>query len=337
MTSKVAFALASATMALLVSSSARAQDMSAQASAEVLFTEGRQLMDQGKLAEACPKLGESQRLAPAVGTLLNLGICFEKNHQTASAWAAFREAVSAARAGGQTDRERYAREHAANLEPQLSKLTITIPPASDVDGLEVRRDGLVVGRAVWGSAIPVDPGVHTIDVSAPLRNKWSTSVDVGATAARALVTIPALEQAPAPPVAMPPIATPPHPEPSPTPPPERKIGNSQRMIGLALGGVGLAGVAVGSVAGLIAISKNDEALTHCDGTLCDARGLSLTTSARSSAAISTIGFGVGGAALATGVVLYLTAPSNKSTSAAASLRMSPSVGSRNGIVFGGTW
>lgn len=335
MRSSVAFAAASAVFVLSASSIAGAQDMSAQASAEVLFTEGRQLMDQGRLAEACPKLGESQRLAPAVGTLLNLGICFEKNHQTASAWATFREAVSAARAGGQTDRERFASEHAAALEPQLSKLTIVIPRASDVDGLEVRRDGLAVGRAAWGSPIPVDPGNHTIEVSAPLKSKWSTAVDVGAAAAMAVVTVPSLVPAPAAAPAGPERATPTTRADS---PPE-KSGISQRTIGIIVGGVGIAGVAVGAITGLLAKSKNDEALTHCDGaSTCDAQGIALTSDARTNAAISTVAFAVGGIALATGAVLYLTAPSKKSSSTAARLRVAPSVGPRgSGILLGGAW
>ena len=331
-------AFASAALTVCLSSAAFAQDMSSQASAEVLFTEGRQLMDQGRLAEACTKLGESQRLAPAVGTLLNLGICFEKNHQTASAWATFKEAVSAARVGGQSDRERFAREHAANLEPGLSKLTILIPAASDVTGLEVRRDGLSVGRAVWGSAIPVDPGLHTVDVSAPLKKNWATTVDVGAAAAQALVTVPPLEAAPV--TAAPPAApsvkslfTPP------APPSEPKRGSTQRTAGVVVGGLGLAAVAIGAVAGLAAKSNNDEALTHCDATSsCDAQGLSLTSRARSDAAVSTVGFGIGGVALITGAVLYLTAPSKKASGGLARLRVAPSVEPRAAsLVMGGAW
>src|SRR4051812_16548065 len=64
--------------------------------AEALFDQGRRLLAAGNYAAACPKLEASNRLDPGIGTMLNLGDCYEKNGQTASGWAAFREAAAAA-------------------------------------------------------------------------------------------------------------------------------------------------------------------------------------------------------------------------------------------------
>src|SRR5262245_40441563 len=115
--------------------------------AEALFQEGRTLLDQGKAAEACPKLAESHRLDPATGTLIALALCREAEGKLASAWAAFADAEGRARTEGSKDREAVAHERAAALYPRLSTLSIDVSEdASAIAGLEIKRDGVVLGR-----------------------------------------------------------------------------------------------------------------------------------------------------------------------------------------------
>src|SRR5262245_3168255 len=98
-----------------------------KAAAETLFTEGRTLMQAGRYDVACDNLAESQRLDPAVGTLLNLADCREHQGRTATAWAIWLEAAAAARTAGQAERESLARQRAEALKTRLVTLTIEVP------------------------------------------------------------------------------------------------------------------------------------------------------------------------------------------------------------------
>src|ERR1700722_1012318 len=164
-----------------------------QAAAQDHFADARRLMADGKSAEACPKFADSEKLDPAPGTLLNLAKCYEKNGQTASAWVTYKDAESVSKKAGHADWATMARARAALLEPKLVRLTISVPPTSEVEGLQLLRDGNAVARSEWNTPMPVDPGDHTIEATAPSTHKWTTSVKVEVGAGTASVTIPQLE------------------------------------------------------------------------------------------------------------------------------------------------
>jgi hypothetical protein len=310
-----------------------------EAAATALFDEGRRLMSEHKFAEACPKLAESQRLAPSGGTLLNLADCYEHTGQTASAWVAWKDAASRANAAGKGDVEKRALAKAAALEPSLAKLTIAVAAGSDVPGLDVKRDGVAVGHTEFGLGIPVDPGAHVIDAAAPGKKAFSMRVDVAAkqTDARVTVTLEDAPEALAPPAPpTPPSAGPP---PTGTPEPAPPAASSPlKTVGIVVGAVGVAGLVVGSVFGVEATSKNQTALQpqNCrTSTLCTQNGLSLTSDARNDAAISTVGFVAGGALVAAGVVMWLVAPS---ATPKTGLRVLPQVSASNaGLSIDGCW
>ncbi|HLK41297.1 MAG TPA: hypothetical protein VKU41_31315 [Polyangiaceae bacterium] len=316
-----------------------AQDTEATATA--LFDEGRKLMTQHRYADACPKLAQSQRLAPSGGTLINLAECYEHTGQTASAWAAWKDAAARANAAGKSAAEKNALARAAALEGSLAKLTIAVSPGSDVPGLEVKRDGVPVGRAEFGNAMPVDPGSHLVEASAPKKKAFSSSVTVAPKQADAQVTVAladdaeALAAAPAPAPA-PSLATPAATTTPSAPVDQGTPGATQRVVGLVVGGVGVAGLVVGSVFGLEAQSKNSDALKpqNCrTSTLCSPNGLSLTDDAKNAATISTVAFVAGGVAVAAGAVIWLTAPR---AAASTGLRAVPVVGlGYGGVAVGG--
>jgi len=143
--------------------------------AQSLFDEGRRLMKAGKTVEACTAFEASQKLDPAVTTLLNLADCREQNHQLATAWGLFVDANRMARDAGNDKLAKVATSHARKLEPRLSRLTIAVPADRSFAGLEVLRGKDPVDPASWNHALPVDGGSYTITARGPGREPWSTT------------------------------------------------------------------------------------------------------------------------------------------------------------------
>ena len=56
---------------------------------------------------------------------------------------------SGGRANGQADREKKAARAADTLEPNLPKLTVTVPDAAADKGVEVKRNGTPVPKSLW--------------------------------------------------------------------------------------------------------------------------------------------------------------------------------------------
>ncbi len=144
-----------------------------KAAAEALFQSGRDLVRQGNVVDGCRRFEASQHLDPALGTMLHLADCYEREGRTASAWALFGEAASIAVETGQASRESLARTRIASLEPRLVRVEVVVPAASRVPGLTIRMGALDVGAEWWGVAFPVDPGEQVVTASAPGRRTWT--------------------------------------------------------------------------------------------------------------------------------------------------------------------
>jgi hypothetical protein len=108
-----------------------------------------------------------------------------------------------------------------------------------------------------------------------------------------------------------------------SPAPEASSGRGRRIAGAVVAGLGVVGIGIGSVAGIIAISKHDAASSSptCPKPKPDpchdpaaAKDWSAATSA---GRVSTVAFIAGGAALAVGAVIWFTAPSPAKPSARA--------------------
>lgn len=299
---------------------ARAQPTAA---AESLFQRGHELFEAKRYAEACPLFAESYRLDPVSGALLALASCHDAEGKLASAWSEYLEVAARAAREGRADRAAAAKERAAALEPRLARLALSAgPELGATPGVLVRRDGVVV-TAGFGVAVPVDPGEHAVEVTAPGRAPFSARVALREGETR-LVAVPALAPLPSEPRAP---RQPPPDGPKPEGPAEPSASSPLRTVGFVAALAGVATAGVGGYFGVRAISKNRESTDsgNCRGNVCNAAGKVIREDALAAGNVSTALFVVGGVLAGGGLVLVLTggAPSSGKPSASLAPAWSP--------------
>jgi hypothetical protein len=206
-----------------------------------------------------------------------------------------------AKASGQVDREEVARARARALEVKVPRLFIEVPAANRVPGLQIQRDGVLLGEPQWQTPIPLDPGEHAIVASVPNGRTWNTTINLQRDSVTMKVVIPSL----AGPIARTSLSL----DPAPLPPEEsRSDGKTQRLIGVVVGGAGLVGIGVGTFFGFQSMARHDDAVSLCKGDVCTSHGTELRAQAITAGDVATIALIAGGVAVAGGAVLYLTAP-----------------------------
>jgi hypothetical protein len=286
---------------------------SASAVAAVLFEEGRRLLQKGKIDEACAKLGESQRLEPLSGTLLNLAACHEKQGKIATAWAEFGLVEQSSTIRGNESRAAEAKRRAADLAPKLSFLTITV--AKGADAVAVKRDGLPVEPVQFGVRVPVDPGEHVVSAEAEGRLPFRRSVQIKPGGESVVLEVPALAPAPPKPAAPPPTA--PASPAAEAPPP---AAGGKPVLGYVAGGVGVVALGAGAFFGLQAASAYQSAKDACPTRqACPSDAIDDREQAGRNAWLANVGVGVGLVGLAAGAYLLFIAPPKPAKSAGAAV------------------
>lgn len=256
------------------------------AAAEALFLQGRAAVEKGDHQTACTKFAESNRLDPAVGTVFNLGDCSEKLGKLATAWQYFREVIQ--RLPPNDDRVPMAKQRAAALEARLPKLTVRLGAGAPA-GTKITRDGIELGAASLGVALPVDPGAHIIEASAPGTRPGNFAVTLAEGEARTVDVKPG-------------DAT-------------QGEGTAstgeggRRTWGWVAGGVGAAGILVGTTAGVLALGKKSTVDANCDDAKrCNQTGIDAADAGSRLATVSTVGLLVGAVGVGVGAYLLVTSP-----------------------------
>jgi hypothetical protein len=280
--------------------------------AEALFNDGRKLLAEGKLAQACDAFEASNRVEPRAGTLIRLGECREQNHQLASAWSAYKDALTRVTNPAKRDK---AKAKAKLLEPRLSYLTVSVPDDSRVDDLSLARDGKPFDPMLWNRALPVDGGDYVIAGRAPGHEEWQTTAHVPIEGGKVSVEVPKFKEliklvAPRPPplpVAIAAAAS----GPIESAAPGRLT--ARRKLALGVAGASVVAVVAGAVLGELASAKQRDAFRRCPDPAmsCNAAAESnaLLASGHRVALAANLAFGVSAAAaIGAGILWFTGAP-----------------------------
>ncbi|HQY62824.1 MAG TPA: hypothetical protein PK141_15605 [Polyangiaceae bacterium] len=300
--------LALATLTLAFTPANASADEPAAPTADDARTRGKELFD-AALADvkvenykaACPKFRASYDADPKASTLLNLGTCYERNGQVASAWGAFSNAIVAARKAGRDEWAAQAEERVRALARRLVRLTVVVSPQARTEGLVVERDTTRLSESEWGLAMAVDPGEHVIRARAPGYVTWSTRITVTEGATPAPVAVPRLTAEKKSMVVGPGVA------------PSPRFWTPTRIGGATLAGVGLVGIGVGAAVAVLAKGKYDSSTRFCPqkDSCFSADAVAENEAAFNLATGATVATVLGAIATAAGVALIVWAPDKK--------------------------
>jgi hypothetical protein len=294
--------------------------------ARAQLQQGFALKEKGKCSEAIAHFEESLKLDRQPKALLNLADCEEKLGRLAAAQTHFVEARDLARMQGVEPLSALADQHLRTVEKRMPKLVVRLGPDAPAD-TAVTRDGVPLGTVSLNSPLPIDVGKHTLLARG---GGFQRQYEVTLTEAQTmdLVVTPmggeriaASPEAPATSRAVL-VSPPPSPgsgtlvaEPEPVQS-DSSIKNPQRIAGFGAIGVGVVGLAVGTVFGLKFSRKNDDLGGICPtGQKCSPDGVAQYNSTldevRTARTWSIIGLGGGAVLTGVGAILVLTAPKSQ--------------------------
>lgn len=272
--------------------------------AMALFDEGIKELKAGNYDKACKSLAASSALVPDSGTRGSLARCYTQLGKVASAWRLWRELADTAPVALRAD----ASANAKKLEPRLPRYVIRLAPGAPpiARSVAVTLDGVAIDPSI-DVPVPIDPGTYTLEANAAGHATWTIKL-VAVEGKTEEILIPGLK-----PIVENPIVE--------LPPPAVLTDDGGRrrrhVLGLSVAGGGAAIVIVGGVFGMIARGHYDDAKSACGGDIdrCDVTMVddaqAKVDSARSAGNLATVLTLVGGAAIVTGIVLYVTAPDSQ--------------------------
>ena len=310
------------------------------AAARSLAVEGLKLAKAGQCDEAIEKLERAEKLRHAPIVLGKLGECLVSVGRLVEGTEALRkmlrEPVPADAAPALVQAHESAKTVLQEAKQRIPALTINVTGAKQNE-VHLRVDGNDVPSTVIGVELPLDPGRHVIEVTAPGFFKATAEPRVEAgdkqTVSLELKRDPnaVLEQPKAP---TQPINEGTQPLPlaangqdgratgsvsAPAPAPER----TSNALAYVSYGVGAVGLGVGLIFGRAAMQDKDSLAARCPNQTCGKADEDALNSARTKGTISTIGFGVAAAGVALGTVWLIANSGGSEESKTATTRYLP--------------
>jgi hypothetical protein len=229
-------------------------------------------------------------------------------------------------------------DDAENAQPTIA-FEAKDASGADLTAVKVEVDGKPLADKLDGTALPVDPGQHVFTFKAgnqpPVtRTLVLTEGEKGRREQVVLFAPGAAAPAPVPAATVASV-----PAGNETSASDHGGGmGTPKILGLVAAGLGVAGIAVGSVFGAQAFSLKDQQVSDCGSpTTCTpaghARAIDDHSTGTTDSTIADVGFIAGGALLVGGVVLFLVGGSSARPAPAAGMVVAPSVGPGGGGVF----
>lgn len=270
----------------------RAEATPATTQADALFQQGRRAAEKGDAAGACKLFTASYRLEPAVGTLLNLGDCSERQGDVQAAYDYFDAARS--RMAANDDRLPILLQRIDKIEAVSGKLALhlasTAPP-----GTTVSLDGAPYDTSRTAPMF-VTAAKHIVLVTAVGHRgtRYELTFDSGQVRTFDVTPGDELETV------------------LPTAPPEETHQTGRavlRVSAVSAFGLSVAALWIGTAAGIVAMERKNVQDANCDANnLCNRVGYDAAQSGSSWATASTAFFlsGIGLAAVGVGLFVWST-------------------------------
>ena len=147
--------------------------------ARELFREATEDVDAGRFEVALEKFKRVAAVKETAAVRFNIGRCEESLGRSGTALADFELAEREARgdAKGGDEIARLAHEHAATVRPKVPRLSLVVPQHPP-EGLSVSLDGGRLSPGTLGVPLPLDPGPHSVDATAPGRPPFHAQVEL---------------------------------------------------------------------------------------------------------------------------------------------------------------